>query len=260
MKKEWLFVLLLICQLAVNAQKTDTVRINSKQLDTKVLIPGTHRWLVYYKMGKDSSRTWLHIWTRKIDLINYQGRDAISITQEWESDKEIMHTAYSVCDRKTFAPLVHNFWWLKPGQQWAMNFVNKEFTIDGAAKSNSDTAKAIRTAWNSLDSAVLEPTTALNWHLDLETFPLLPFKENRTFLINYFEPGFSSPKWVPYTVTGSAKLEGFDHQMIDCWIMEHISNYGTEKFWISKKTKEVLKLEQGFGGRFRYKVKLGFSA
>lgn len=259
MKKEWLLVLLIIAQLAANAQKSDTIRIDSKQLDTKVLIPGTHRWLIYYKMGKDSSRTWFHLWTRKIELINYQGREAISVTQEWENDKQVMHTAYSVCDRKTFAPLEHDFWWLKPGEKWAINFVSKEMKRDGVALSNSDTSKAVRTAWNSLDSASLQ-STALNWHLDLETFPLLPFKENRTFLINYFEPGFSAPQWVPYTVTGSAKLEGYDKQQIDCWIMEQHSPYGTEKFWISKKTREVLKLEQEFGGRFRYKVKLGFSA
>jgi hypothetical protein len=32
-----------------------------------------------------------------------------------------------------------------------------------------------------------------------------------------------------------------------------------EVFYISKKTREVLKLEQEFAGRYRYKIKMAFS-
>ncbi|HEX6428757.1 MAG TPA: hypothetical protein VF008_13770 [Niastella sp.] len=258
MKKEWFILILLITQLAGNAQKNDTIRIQSQQLDTRVLIPGTHRWLIYFKMGKDSSRTLFHLWTRNIDMIKYHGKDAICISQEWENDKQVIHTAYSVCDRKTFAPLLHEFWWLKSGEKWSFDFVSKEMKRDGVLLNGVDTSKAVRDKWKAFDSAT-QQQYVLNWHLDLETFPLLPFKENATFLINYYDPGFPAPSWIAYTVTGSAKLAGFNNQEIDCWIMEHKSQYGLEKFWISKKTREVLKLEQEFGGRFRYKIKLGFS-
>jgi predicted mannosyl-3-phosphoglycerate phosphatase (HAD superfamily) len=63
-----------------------------------------------------------------------------------------------------------------------------------------------------------------------------------------------------YTVTGSASLTGYDNQQIDCWIMEHTDKGNKEIFWISKKTKEVLKLEQEVNGKlYRYKIKFGFS-
>jgi hypothetical protein len=40
----------------------------------------------------------------------------------------------------------------------------------------------------------------------------------------------------------------------------HEEKGNKEVYWISKKTKEVLKLEQEINGRFyRYKIKLGFS-
>jgi hypothetical protein len=44
-----------------------------------------------------------------------------------------------------------------------------------------------------------------------------------------------------------------------CWLLSHEGTNNKEVFWISKKTNEVLKLEQEFGGRYRYKIKLGFS-
>lgn len=61
---------------------------------------------------------------------------------------------------------------------------------------------------------------------------------------------------------GSKTLPGYDGQHVDCWFLEHedherMKNEG--KFYISKKTGEVLQLEQSFAGRFRYKVKLPFS-
>ncbi len=65
-----------------------------------------NRYLVYFKMGKDSSRIKYQFWSRKVDFLSYQGREAISITQEWEDNQTVVHKVYSVCDKKTFAPLL----------------------------------------------------------------------------------------------------------------------------------------------------------
>ena len=101
----------------------------------------------------------------------------------------------------------------------------------------------------------------LNWHLDLEVFPLLTYKDKTTYVINFYDPGFPTPPQMQtYTVIGSGTLQGYDSQTIDCWMLRHGSlPQNLETFWISKKTGEVLKLEQEYGGRFRYKIKLGFS-
>jgi hypothetical protein len=56
-----------------------------------------------------------------------------------------------------------------------------------------------------------------------------------------------------YTVTGSAVLSGYGNELIDCWILSHELGTNKEVFWISKKTNEVVKLEQQFNGKYRIK-------
>ncbi len=238
------------------SQKTDTITITPERINTKVLIPGTHRWLVYFKMGADSPRTLFNIWSRTIKKIIHNDKDAIEVTQVWEDKDSIMHTTRSISDAKDFRTLYHTSWWKQRGSS-TFDFSTGEYIFNGRPLTPQDTAQRMKSLRSAFDKAMNQYT--LNWHLDLEVFPLLPYKNNVTFLINYYDPGFQEPKWVPYTVTGSAKLAGLDGQMIDCWLLEHTERNNKEVFWISKKTKEVLKLEQQFGQRFRYKIKLPFS-
>ena len=81
-------------------------------------------------------------------------------------------------------------------------------------------------------------------------------------MINYYDPGFGKAEEVAYSVTGSDFLHGRNGEKIDCWVLNHIdttvpSSY--ERFWIAKKTNEVLKEEDFYGGGYRYKLKIGIS-
>jgi len=251
----FLFIILIIP--IAYSQKADTLIIDASNVNTKVLIEGTHRYLVYFKNGKDSSRKTYQLWTRKIDFILYMGEEAISVTQEWEDNDTIFHKTYSVNDKKTFAPLYQESWW-KGRELTTVDFLNKKVLIQGIVISNNDTSsrrKKILEAFNKSFSQFV-----FNWHLDLEVFPILPYRNNRTFLINFYDPGLAfDPQTLPYTVIGSAKLAGYNNDEIDCWLLQQKGKISTEVFWISKKTKEVLKMEQEFSGRYRYKIKLGFS-
>ena len=238
------------------AQKADTVTIDASNVDTRVLKPGTHRYLVYFKMGKDSSRKNYQLWSRTIDLTTYKDKPAISIKQEWESNDTVVHKVYSVSDRKTFAPLYHESWWRGRGSS-RFDFITKEGYFQDAWLTSADTARAEKMMYEAFVKA--QDQYVLNWHLDLEVFPILPYKEGVTFKINFYDPGFGAPAYQTYTVTGSAVLTGYNNQKIDCWLLKHTSPNNTEIFWISKATREVLKLEQEFGGRYRYKIKLGYS-
>ncbi len=252
-----LLVIFLTTQLQYTfAQKKDTIIIDAAKVKTSFLKPGMNRYLVYFKMGKDSSRTKYQFWSRKVDFLSYQGRDAISITQEWEDNQTVVHKVYSVCDKKTFAPLYHESWWTGRGATKA-DFINKQFLLRDTPLTNQDTSTGKKNTLQAFNAALDQ--YVLNWHLDLETFPILPYKENVTFLINFYDPGFPAPKMQAYTVSGSGQLEGYDNQKIDCWLLTHSATNNEETFWISKKTHEVLKLEQEFGGRYRYKIKLGYS-
>lgn len=240
----------------VSALKKDTVYIKPGQVNTKVLIPGTHRWLVYFKMGADSPRTMFNIWSRHIERKQFQGKDAFEIKQVWEDKDSIMHTTLSFSDAKDFRTLFHQSWWKQRGST-SYNFLTGEASINDKKITAADTALRIKRTRDGFDTALTQ--YSLNWHLDLEVFPQLPYQNNRTFMINFYDPGYSQPKWVAYTVTGNGKLPGLDGQEADCWLLEHDDTNNKEIFWISKKTKEVLKLEQQFGKMFRYKIKLPFS-
>ena len=48
------FFALLLCIITVKSNGQDTIRITAKEINTKVLREGTHRYLVYFKMGKNA--------------------------------------------------------------------------------------------------------------------------------------------------------------------------------------------------------------
>jgi hypothetical protein len=244
-------------------QYSDTIVINQNNVSTKVLKEGTSVYLVYFKMKKDSIRTMTHFWTRTITRESYNGTDAIMVSQSWEDKDSIVHTTKSICDSKTFAPLYQYSWWKRAGKitSSSFDFVNKTATVDEKPLTEADTAKSRKIAWQAFVKAYNQYT--LNWHLDLEVFPILPYKtykKGQVFSIPFYDPGFSAPKQVIYTIIGENKLVGYDNQKIDCWLLEHTDKGNKEIFWISKKTKEVLKLEQQINGTmYRYKIKLGFN-
>jgi hypothetical protein len=251
-----LHLLAMLCIGVIStAQKADTIKIDASNVNTSALKSGVHQYLVYFRNGKDSSRVNYQFWTREIEFTDFAGKKAVRIKQVWEENKSVIHTVNSYCDRKDFSPLYHESWWKNRGSS-VFDFTKKTAAINGSLITEADTTRARKKMFSAYGKALGQ--FVLNWHLDLETFPLLPYKEGVTFLINFYDPGFPDPAWQAYRVIGSAKLNGYGDQPIDCWLLSHESKNNKETFWISKKTKEVLKLEQQFGERYRYKVKLGF--
>lgn len=252
----------------IYSQKSDTILINEKALNTSVLKEGTQRYIVYFKRSKDAPRTETQFWTRTIKKSEYNGKKVIEVTQEWEDKDSVMHTVKSISDISTMQPLYHKTWWqvkfsrlttTKTVTETVTDFVNKKVWLNGNLLSDADTSGQAKLVWEAYQSSV--DKYYLNWHLDLETFPLLPYRKGVTFIIPFYDPGtFSKFQTVAYTVTGTAQLTGYDNTKIDCWLLEHNSKGNKEVFWVSKKTKEVLLLEQELNGTmYRYKIKLGFS-
>lgn len=242
------------------SQGTDTLRVTAKNINSNVLQEGTHRYLVYFKMNKDAPRSQTQFWTRKIERITENGKALIKITQDWEDKDTVMHTVLSLSDAKTMQPLYHRTWWKFPHLgTTTVDFVNNTVEHNGRLLSEADTSRMGKRIWAAYMS--VKDNYFLNWHLDMEIFPVLPYKEGLTFLVPFYDPGTGAPfEKVAYTVKGSALLTGYDNQKIDCWLLVHENKGNKEVFWISKKTKEVLKLEQEVNGSFyRYKIKLGFS-
>lgn len=92
-----------------------------------------------------------------------------------------------------------------------------------------------------------------NWHADLVLFPLFPLKENRVLKVKFHDLGLAFP---PPNSTKSSKASTYRVLTAEYTLPR---NMGYQRFWIAKKAKEVLKEEDSFNGRFRYKFKMTVS-
>ena len=251
-------VLLILMSALAQSQQYDTIKIDAAKLRIKQLNTGRHEWLVYTKAGKDSSRKRFMIWRRDAAWVDYNSKKAIKIVQEWESNDTIVHKAQSICNADSFSPLWQKKWTQGQGET-EFDFEKNKAVINGIELSGTDTARAKKRVYDAFQKALTDQNV-LNWHLDLEAFQLLPYKQNAVFAINFYDPGFSAPRLQYYTVTGTDQLITSGKQPVDCWLLSHkVSETRYETFWVNKKTFEVMKLEQITDNTYRYKIKLAFT-
>ena len=259
MKPIFYLLLILLASNVSFAQKTDTVYINPKNIKVDQLRDGKSTYLVYSRKQKDAIRTMTQFWTREVKRKTENGRKIIEVKQSWEDKDSIVHTATSILDATTFKPLFHENWWNRNGKKSksVYDYIKKQINIDGIDTLNDNYAKSKEMSEKFLKAT---DTYHLNWHIDLEVFSILPLSFHKTYAIPFYEAGYKEPENIYYTVTGEEKLKGYNSQEIACWILTHETPGNKEKFWISKNTKEVLKMEQEVNGKmYRHKIKLGFS-
>lgn len=237
---------LLLCN-QIWAQQVDTIHINAQELLTQSLKPSKSQYLVsIHTTNPDRVRN-LFLWKRDLSLETRNGKEVIVIRQDWQGQDTLFNRKlYSVSEKASFKPIYHF-------SQSARGIEAFNFEADKIVGADS-IANNSRKDWQI---ALKEPT--LNWELDIEILALLPFKEGKTFAINFYHPGSKGgPQYYLYKVAGSEVLELTGGQRVDCWKLQ--IDYGqqnsTATFWVSKKTREVLKSLDLFKGGYRYKVKL----
>lgn len=252
--------LILFCFLAASAgysrAASDTLHIKPGDLEMKYLETGSYDYVIYYRQTKQSPAQRLTLVKITVKADTYKDKPVFIATQVWERDT-IVHQAYTVFSRSDLSTFLHNTWWKSLGYEMQFDFENKtvSFRPNGL---KGDVPDSIKT---SVTKDFLASTDAynLNWHADLLVYQVLPYKEGRTFMINYLDPGFGKAEQVAYSVTGSDVLTDSYGRQIDCWVLNHSEPAGTETFWIAKKTHEVLKEEDKGAKTYRYKVKLGIA-
>ena len=254
MKYVLLIALVALVSLSVSAQKKDTLRVQAADLNIKGLQTGDYSYLIVRQKALDSPAMSMIIAKMNVARETFRGKQAIVVRQQWDRDSMI-HKAYTVFDAGDFSTLLHDTYWRVLGYSMVFDFETRKF----------DSRPVLHPIPDSVRTSCEQELTGsfgaynLNWHDDLVIYSMLPYKENRTFVINYYDPGFGKPTEVPYTVTGSALLTDRGGAGVDCWILEHDDENATEKYWISKKTREVLKEEDHIlkSGGYRFKYKLG---
>ena len=234
------------------AQKgIDTIRIHQGDLQMQWLRAGKNEYLVYME-DTAGQKSRLSLWERHVAFDHIDGQDVIRITQTWYADDSLgRRKLTSLVSRTNFAPLYHHTWHPPAGVQAFQFGANSITGVDSVAASTNKTFSLPLT------------TPTLNWELDLETFATLPLAEGKRFAINFYHPGGrTAPQYYLYTVTGSQALRLMNGQPVDCWKLEiayDATGQNRGVFYISKQTHDVLKMEEVFGNRKRYKVKLGVS-
>lgn len=241
MKKLICCLLFSIPVFAAQAQ-TDTIRVNDNRLFTKNLKPVSRQYLVYRQRGKEGSKKQLSVWQRNVDIKNNQ----LVIDQKWYGADTVTRKLHSVCELQNFRPIYHS----------VKNFRNEveAYNISGAKTLGADSvANNLRKDFSNNWKAPF-----FNWELDMETFALLPFKLGKKFVIPFYHPGSSTgPAYYQYEVIGEEKLALGNDKPKTCWQLK--INYSEQNyaiFWIDKKAREVLKMEELYNGWYRYKIKL----
>lgn len=253
------FLTILIFAVSSFAQtKTETMTIQANDLDLKSIKPGNYSYLVYTKKNKQSGAENLFIANIAIEAKQYNGKSAFAITQIWEKAEIPFHKAYTVLSATDGSTLYHETYWEQTGMTLKFDFDKKTVNFEGepteAFKPRLEQfKKKTETDFQNSFAAY-----SLNWHSDLIIFPMLPYKENRTIKVNFYDPGSSEAQIADYIVTGSETINGSAGEKVECWTVEHRSEKykSVQKFWISKKTKEVLKEEDSFNNTYRFKIKL----
>lgn len=224
----------------------DTIRLDKNDLITSNLKSGLHQYLVYFENPARKRIGNSSIWNREVNFKSINGRDVFEIEQFWYATDTLYNRyVYSLSDKKTFAPIFHK----TKGRSGIEAFDFSQGKVSGTDSVENNTKKDLEVS--------LEVAT-LNWELDMEIFSTLPIrKEGQRFIINFYHPGGrSNPKYYEYVIIGSEKLHIVNDLSIDCWKMQ--INYSPTDwaiFWISKKSKEVLKMQEQFRGGYRYKIK-----
>lgn len=243
------FSLMLVCIAQSFAESRDTMYINGSNLVQNSVKYGDLSYLVYNKTAKESAATGFYVANIHVASTRYHDKPAIAISQSWEARDTFAHTAYTVLNATDFSTLYHTTFWKGLGYTSQFDFDAHKVSFDGRLP-DSVRVKIV----SAFDSSFNEFN--LNWHSDLFLFPLLPFKKDRSFAINFYDPGVSAPQVVVYDIVGEEKISSWGTEM-DCWIMllrHGVSDY--QKFWIAKKDKVVVREEDFFAGKYRFKIKL----
>jgi len=253
------FILSLVFVKYHTAQAADTLHVGAHDLNMRALQKGEYNYIVYFRKTKESPSRSAILVRMNVNIQEYKNKPAIVVTQQWERDT-IIHTARSIFNTNDFSTISHDTWWKALGYSMKFDFDTRKVEYKNAGLKNGIPDSVIKKGIADFEQSFEKYN--LNWHDDLIIYTLLPYREGTTFIINFYDPGFGKAEEVAYAVTGSEILISHDGQKRACWVLNHNDRDepgGYERFWIDKKTHEVLK-EEDFGRNgYRYKLKIGIS-
>jgi hypothetical protein len=239
-----LFFILLALQAAAQVDTIDTQRGG---LNAKALRPGKASYAVYFEDSLGNRLGSADIWDRSIELRDSAGGQWYRFSWKWWRKDTLIADVISTGALPRLQPLAHEAEYKSRGH-FAYAFQDGVVTVPAAQQ---------RTAKDSAFRFAMT-TPAFAFPMDLELFPLLPFKKvGQEFAMAFYEPGGQKSDYYKLTVTGREDLAMPGGGKAPCWLLRIDYGRGSyATFWIADKERSVLKMQEYFRGRYRYKVRL----
>lgn len=240
-------MVLIIASLYSRAQ-VDTINTKTLKLNNAAFRAGTASYAVYFEDSAGNRTSSADIWDRTIQWSTTpEGQKTYRFGWKWYRKDSLLASVSATGLLPSFQPLTHEAEYTG-GRVLSLVFNDNLVTVPEAKQ---------RTAHDSSFKVVLN-APAFEFPMDLELFALLPFKKvGQQFAMAFYEPGRPEAKYYPLAVTGKADLPLPGGQRVACWLLRIDYAPGSfATFWISDKTREVLKMQEVYKGIRRYKVKM----
>ena len=246
MKKIILFTLV-ICSFGIYSKaQVDTINAANNKLKIENLKEGKSTYLVYFTDTLDKKRTVGDLWERSTKFTKVNGADVVAFDWKWIHADTVLANILNICDHKTLAPIYHKADYKKRGI-FAYDY-RDGFMVPSDTINNNE---AVKKGKVKLDIPII------SWELDLETYPLLPIKKiGQKFDVSFFDPNEKVATYHRYEVIGKEDLVLNSDTKVKCWLLKidyNKESYAT--FWLTEKSKEVIKMKEYFKGNYRIKVK-----
>jgi hypothetical protein len=231
----------------VSYGQADTINAGNRHLQISKLKEGTNHYLVYYTDSLFNLKGSGDIWERSTTFITKNSTPLIEFNWKWFHHDSLLAQVLNICDAETLAPVFHKAVYRSKGII-AYDFRNS-FMIPSDSIENNAVIKKPK-----LELQI----PVISWEQDLETYPLLPVKKvGQIFEIAFFDPNEKAPAYHRYEVIGKENLQLNNDSKITCWLLKiDYSKSSYAVFWLTEKSKEVIKMKEFFNGNYRFKVKL----
>ncbi|GAB4029801.1 DUF3108 domain-containing protein [Spirosoma gilvum] len=244
-----LVLFLLSTTFSKASAQIDTINTSNLKLNLAAFRDAKRTYAVFFEDSLGHRLSSADLWDRTIRLTTTPtGQKTYQFDWQWYQKDSVLANVTATGLLPSLAPLTHRATYTKRGKR---NFIFTGTTVT-IPVADQHTAK------DSSFRVVMNPP-AFEFPMDLEIFPLLPFKRvGQEFAIAYYEPGSPSANYYRLTVTGKEDLVVGGATKVNCWLLK--IDYGQQgvyaTFWISDQNREVVKMREYFRGRYRYKVKI----
>lgn len=228
--------------------QVDTITTKNLKLNLSKAEASNHSYAVFFTDTSGNRLTTADIWDREVNVIKKpDGSKVYTFHWKWFAKDSLLMEANSVCDYPSLQPIEYTA--SRKKQKLTVKYSNNMATVEGKSrKTQRDTTYRVNVGM-----------PAFAFPMDMELFGMLPFKKvGQQFIIPFYEPGSPRASYYKCSVIGKEFLSLTKDTNVMCWLMkiDYGMNGAYSTFWISESSREMLKMQGYFNGKYRYKIKL----